>query len=249
MEYAVVGEDIPPGQLTDQNWVLVTKHHDHCRLSGSARPANHNAATASQRGKSRVSAAKSPPKQTHPAPQLRRKQPPLLHLPVDEYKVVMRPRGGLSLRTISSPALLTATTKHGPLHSAAGRIRTGIICNAYWNEVQSEILDGFLQYNPKVPVVAARCLGQTASIVITFAGTKVPRSICFRAAPFTCHTFYNHVETYFNCRQTGHCTDASPRPVPHLSRRCDENTHPLRNPRAHQIASSATALTYRGNKL
>ncbi|KAK8769140.1 hypothetical protein V5799_014395 [Amblyomma americanum] len=190
---------------------------------------------------------------------------------IDDYKVVVRPRGGLSLRAVGTPTIFTPVCRPlGLIYQEAlktDRLRVnpvnntftistpvdtkaqkyvdlknlkledqtfemsayfsppddsvrGIICHAHSGENYTKIMDGLIPFNPILPIVDARQLRKTTSVLLTITGTKVPQSLCFRGGLYICYLFYSKVESCFNCCNAGHPTD--------VCRKARTNLSPMR---------------------
>lgn len=86
MEYAVQGEEISPAELQEPGWAAVRRRQAALHsTTGSAEPADSSHRKKSQRPFHR--------------------QPPALPLPSTDIKIVLRPRGGLDLKSVSQVTL------------------------------------------------------------------------------------------------------------------------------------------------
>lgn len=92
MEYAVHGEDISPEELQEPGWAAIRRRQAALQATtGSTRNTTPNEHAASLQ----------PKKSQRPL----RRQPPALPLPSTDIKIVLRPRGGLDLKSVAQVTL------------------------------------------------------------------------------------------------------------------------------------------------
>ncbi|KAL1424467.1 hypothetical protein MTO96_020251 [Rhipicephalus appendiculatus] len=95
------------------------------------------------------------------------------------------------------------TAPHG---TAKGVIR-GIALDATDEEIQNDIV------HPANPTaLEAHRIGSTASVVILFQGTKVPRSVKYGPCRVPCGLYKQHYDVCRTCGRVGHRADVCPTP-------------------------------------
>lgn len=103
MEYTVDGEDIDPNELATPGWLDVR------RKQSSFMAANQAPASAAI---SQPSASGSSPKRGQRSP---KRRTPVTPLPATDVKIILRPRGGLALATLSSAVLADTIQRQAAL--------------------------------------------------------------------------------------------------------------------------------------
>ncbi|KAL1471592.1 hypothetical protein MTO96_023577 [Rhipicephalus appendiculatus] len=98
----------------------------------------------------------------------------------------------------------------------------GVISRAYWNETQEQILNDLRYRNPDANIIAARRMGKSASILITFASGPVPHTIKYMCVVHRCAKYKGSPDACTNCRKPGHRYDVCPLPKSGLCPRCGE---------------------------
>ncbi|KAL3203443.1 hypothetical protein MRX96_011980 [Rhipicephalus microplus] len=83
----------------------------------------------------------------------------------------------------------------------------GVLCKAYTDETEHDLQAQLMKKNPDILIVNARTLGLSKHLVITFAGHKLPGTICFRALTLEVQPFRERPDASFKCRKFGHRTD------------------------------------------
>ncbi|KAH6941496.1 hypothetical protein HPB50_019123 [Hyalomma asiaticum] len=74
-------------------------------------------------------------------------------------------------------------------------------------------------FNPRNPLaLAARRLGNTTAIIITFDGTKVPRTVLYNLALMLCTLCKKLVDICHQCGRLGHRMDVCPNPTNRICR-------------------------------
>ncbi|KAL1444196.1 hypothetical protein MTO96_045625 [Rhipicephalus appendiculatus] len=107
----------------------------------------------------------------------------------------------------------------------------GVISRAYWNETPEQILNDLRYRNPDANIIAARRMGKSASILITFASGPVPHTIKYMCVVHRCTKYKGSPDACTNCRKPGHRYDVCPPPkkwtVPTMRRGTREAREPL----------------------
>ncbi|KAH7979071.1 hypothetical protein HPB49_007968 [Dermacentor silvarum] len=75
---------------------------------------------------------------------------------------------------------------------------------------EAEILPHLRQANPEPPVLHARRMGKTETILVTFLGKKVPFYVQYAHCWLRCTPFRQKVESCVKCKQIGHRPDVCP---------------------------------------
>ncbi|KAH7973406.1 hypothetical protein HPB49_000704 [Dermacentor silvarum] len=225
-------------------------HHSGNATSEAANPnarnAAHDATAATRSGKT---PARLPPatKETRLTVQRSKQLPPL---PPNAIRVVVRPRDpapnplpdDFCLRTHPTNNTFTMATTHSPtaetlktLTSLAIGDQTypctayvapppgatrGVITNAYDDETPTQLYQDLVRRNPEYTILAARRMGKTHSILITFDANAVPHSIKYMGAIHRCTLYRGSPDACTNCRQPGHRHDVCPSPKTNLCPRC-----------------------------
>lgn len=101
----------------------------------------------------------------------------------------------------------------------------GLIHNEYCGETDEQLVQNYNSYNPDWIVTSARRYGKTNHIMITVAGTELPRLLRYPGTRHKVVLLLNRVEACFNCRKTGHRQDVCPQKRRNLCFRCGEE-HP-----------------------
>ncbi|KAH7967704.1 hypothetical protein HPB52_001664 [Rhipicephalus sanguineus] len=83
----------------------------------------------------------------------------------------------------------------------------GVISRAYWNETPEQILNDLRYRNPDANIIAARRMGKSASILITFASGPVPQTIKYMCVVHRCTRYKGSPDACTNCRKPGHRYD------------------------------------------
>ncbi|KAH7981961.1 hypothetical protein HPB52_002259 [Rhipicephalus sanguineus] len=102
-----------------------------------------------------------------------------------------------------------------PLPSAV----RGVISQAYWEETSEQMLQDLQTRNPDADIIAARRMGRTLSILITFAHGPVPHTIRYMSVV---HMYKGSLDACTNCRRPGHRYDVCPNPKSGLCSRCGD---------------------------
>ncbi|KAL1419587.1 hypothetical protein MTO96_025250 [Rhipicephalus appendiculatus] len=99
----------------------------------------------------------------------------------------------------------------------------GVISRAYWNETPEQILSDLRYRNPDANIIAARRMGKSSSILITFASGPVPHTIKYMCVVHRCTKYKGSPDACTNCRKPGHRHDVCPPPKKSgLCPRCGE---------------------------
>ncbi|KAH7973915.1 hypothetical protein HPB49_006929 [Dermacentor silvarum] len=106
----------------------------------------------------------------------------------------------------------------------------GVISRAYWNETPEQILNDLRHRNPEADIIAARRMGKTASILITFASGPVPHTIKYMCVVHRCTRYKGSPDACTNCRKPGHRYDVCPLPKTGLCPRCGEKHETQEDP-------------------
>lgn len=101
----------------------------------------------------------------------------------------------------------------------------GLIHNEYCGETDAQLVHNYNTYNPDWTILSARRYGRTNHIIITVAGTELPRLLRYPGTRHKVVLFLNRVEACFNCRKTGHRQDVCPQTKRTRCVRCGEE-HP-----------------------
>ncbi|KAH7937776.1 hypothetical protein HPB49_015909 [Dermacentor silvarum] len=96
----------------------------------------------------------------------------------------------------------------------------GVITNAYDDETPTQLYQDFVRRNLEYTILAARRMGKTHSILITFDANAVPHSIKYMGAIHRCTLYRGSPDACTNCRQPGHRHDVCPSPKTNLCPRC-----------------------------
>ncbi|XP_070384445.1 uncharacterized protein [Dermacentor albipictus] len=105
----------------------------------------------------------------------------------------------------------------------------GVITNAFDDETPMQLYQDLVRRNPEHTILAARRMGKTHSILITFDASAVPNSIKYMGAIHRCTQYRGSPEACTNCRQPGHRHDVCPSPKTNLCPRCGIQ-HPQQEP-------------------
>ncbi|KAH7973617.1 hypothetical protein HPB49_003088 [Dermacentor silvarum] len=106
----------------------------------------------------------------------------------------------------------------------------GVISRAYWNETPEQILNDLQHRNPEADIIAARRMGKTASILITFASGPVPHTIKYMCVVHRCTKYKGSPDACTNCRKPGHRYDVCRLRKTGLCPRCGENHETQEDP-------------------
>ncbi|KAL1442948.1 hypothetical protein MTO96_046168 [Rhipicephalus appendiculatus] len=98
----------------------------------------------------------------------------------------------------------------------------GVISQAYWEETPEQMLQDLQTRNPDADIIAARRMGRTLSILITFAHGPVPHTIRYMSVVYRCTQYKGSPDACTNCRQPGHRYDVCPHPKSGLCSRCGD---------------------------
>ncbi|KAL1414994.1 hypothetical protein MTO96_007043 [Rhipicephalus appendiculatus] len=88
----------------------------------------------------------------------------------------------------------------------------GVISQAYWEETPVQMLQDLQTRNPDADIIAARRMGRTLSILITFAHGPVPHTMRYMSVVYRCTQYKGSPDACTNCRQPGHRYDVCPPP-------------------------------------
>ncbi|KAH7953653.1 hypothetical protein HPB49_010882 [Dermacentor silvarum] len=134
-------------------------------------------------------------------------------LPEEDYKVVIRPRGGFDtmqssaiikdgvLRVFGAAAYITA-----PDNTSKGVIR-GIPDYDAPEDIEESLVN---RRNPTI--LHARRMGRTDLVVIVFESTYVPHYVYYRGAEYRCVLYRKKHELCTTCGRLGHRADVCPAP-------------------------------------
>ncbi|KAH7946742.1 hypothetical protein HPB52_003965 [Rhipicephalus sanguineus] len=98
----------------------------------------------------------------------------------------------------------------------------GVISQAYWEEISEQMLQDLQTRNPDADIIAARRMGRTLSILITFAHGPVPHTIRYMSVVHRCTQYKGSLDACTNCRRPGHRYDVCPHPKSGLCSRCGD---------------------------
>ncbi|KAH7952831.1 hypothetical protein HPB49_001719 [Dermacentor silvarum] len=87
----------------------------------------------------------------------------------------------------------------------------GVLTNAYDDETPTQLYQDLVRRNPQYTILAARRMGKTLSILITFHANAVPHSIKYMGAIHRCTLYRGSPDACTNCRQPGHRHDVMPK--------------------------------------
>ncbi|KAH7966610.1 hypothetical protein HPB49_018006 [Dermacentor silvarum] len=88
----------------------------------------------------------------------------------------------------------------------------GVISQTYWAETPEQMLRDLQTRNPEADIIAARKMGRTLSILITFAHGPVPHTIRYTSIVYRCIPCKESPDADRNCRRPGHRYDVCPTP-------------------------------------
>ncbi|KAH7951449.1 hypothetical protein HPB52_009297 [Rhipicephalus sanguineus] len=106
----------------------------------------------------------------------------------------------------------------------------GVISNAFYDETPTQLYQDLVIRNPEYAILAARRMGKTHSILITFDANEVPHSIKYMGAIHRCTPYRGSPDACTNCRQPGHRYDVCPNPKSNLCPRCGTQHLPQEPP-------------------
>lgn len=106
----------------------------------------------------------------------------------------------------------------------------GVISNACDDETPAQLYQDLVRRNPEYTILAARRMGKTHSILITFDAREVPHSIKYMGAIHRCTPYRGSPDACTNCRQPGHRHDVCPSPKTNLCPRCGTHHSPQGTP-------------------
>ncbi|KAH7940686.1 hypothetical protein HPB49_003551 [Dermacentor silvarum] len=96
----------------------------------------------------------------------------------------------------------------------------GAITSVYDDETPTQLYQDLVRRNTEYTILAARRMGKTHSILITFDANAVPHSIKCMGAIHRCTLYHGSPDACTNCRQLGHRHDVFPSPTTNLCPRC-----------------------------
>ncbi|KAG0444644.1 hypothetical protein HPB47_013554 [Ixodes persulcatus] len=100
------------------------------------------------------------------------------------------------------------------------------------DETPEDVIRYCMEDNPELPIIHARRMGKTSTILVTLKGTKAPRENTFRCVVLPCYPYKEKLEACVNCRKVGHRADVGTATKQTLCRKCGRNLQ-------HQDASHA----------
>ncbi|KAH8036300.1 hypothetical protein MRX96_031631 [Rhipicephalus microplus] len=106
----------------------------------------------------------------------------------------------------------------------------GVISNAFDDETPTQLYEDLVKRNPEYSILAARRMGKTHSILITFDANEVPHSIKYMGAIHRCTPYRGSPDACTNCRLPGHRHDVCPSPKTNLCPRCGSQHSPQEPP-------------------
>ncbi|KAH7961140.1 hypothetical protein HPB52_003235 [Rhipicephalus sanguineus] len=106
----------------------------------------------------------------------------------------------------------------------------GVISNAFDDETPTQLYEDLVRRNPEYTILAARRMGKTHSVLITFDANEVPHSIKYMRAIHRYTPYRGSPDACTNCRQPGHRYDVCPNPKSNLCRRCGTQHMPQEPP-------------------
>ncbi|KAH6928763.1 hypothetical protein HPB50_019323 [Hyalomma asiaticum] len=79
----------------------------------------------------------------------------------------------------------------------------GVISNTCYDETPAQLYQNLVRRNPEYTILAARRMGKTHSILITFDASEVPHSIKYMGAIHRCTPYRGSPDACTNCRHPG----------------------------------------------
>ncbi|XP_077547887.1 uncharacterized protein LOC144160165 [Haemaphysalis longicornis] len=192
-----------------------------------------------------------------------RRGPPMDRLPETDIKIVLRPRGGLDLRSVAPATIANTISKSAPVPlspedqvrvnqnsnyilistpddmrarnfasitslvinnkqydisthvSAPANTGLGIILKIPEDDTPEEITRHVVDFNPDLPILSVKRLGNTDAAQILFDGYKykVPFWIRYGHTTYRCTPFRHKTEACTQCWKRGHRADVCPKPT------------------------------------
>ncbi|KAH7978438.1 hypothetical protein HPB49_005515 [Dermacentor silvarum] len=126
-------------------------------------------------------------------------------------------------------AAATCSGKTPAAYHLRPRRQASVIKNAYEDETPTQLYQELVRRNPEYTILAARHMGKTQSILITFDTNAVPHYIKYMGAIHRCTPYRGSPDASTNCRQSRHRHDVCPSPKTNLCPRCGTR-HSLQDP-------------------
>ncbi|KAH7943926.1 hypothetical protein HPB52_013175 [Rhipicephalus sanguineus] len=98
------------------------------------------------------------------------------------------------------------------------------------DETPTQLYQDLVRRNPEHTILAARRMGKTHSILITFDANEVPHSGKYMGAIHRCTPYRGSPDACTSCRQPGHRYDVCPNPKSNLFPRCGTQHVPQEPP-------------------
>ncbi|KAH7943992.1 hypothetical protein HPB52_014169 [Rhipicephalus sanguineus] len=120
------------------------------------------------------------------------------------------------------------------------------------DETPTQLYQDLVRRNPEHTILAARRMGKTHSILITFDANEVPHSGKYMGAIHRCTPYRGSPDACTSCRQPGHRYDVCPNPKSNLFPRCGTQHVPQEppcTPKAHPAQPKKQAWTGPLNRL
>ncbi|KAH7944947.1 hypothetical protein HPB49_002512 [Dermacentor silvarum] len=115
-----------------------------------------------------------------------------------------------TLKTLTSLAIGDQTYTCAAYVAPPPGATRGVITNAYDDETPTQLYQDLVRRNPEYTILAARRMGKTHSILITFDANAVLHSIKYMGAIkyiHRCTLYHGSPDACINCRQPGHRHD------------------------------------------
>ncbi|KAG0426266.1 hypothetical protein HPB47_026614 [Ixodes persulcatus] len=242
MQYEVEGTSITPEDLQEGVWESVFRRQMNAHAAFVSKRQKEKATQEAARTAQQAATPSftTPPgkREMDPAKPLKgsaqKRRPTLSRLPMEDIKVVFRPRGFNPVTYGASTLMMAILQLLPPLQSRPQeKIRIHPTNRTFTALCMRETTEEVIHYatldNPELNVLHARRMGKTRTILMTLEGTKLPRQVTFRHAVLLCYPYREKIETCFNCRQTGHRADVCRQATSNKCRSCGtehSNTNP-----------------------
>ncbi|KAL1487002.1 hypothetical protein MTO96_031127 [Rhipicephalus appendiculatus] len=247
----VEGQELDPDEFGEGSGWCEIKRHSKKQQQGQQQTA---ATSTTETSTAAGTAAKYSKKSARQVRQITRASR-MPDLPTDDYKVVVRPRGGFNVADYKTDRICLNFKQNIVVHStpsedrakrygAISKLRIGereFEASAYRaapentskgpvrgisNDESPENIVKSLVTQRNPGVLHAKRMGNTDNVIVLFDGFYVPRYVYYGAMLVRCSLYRKHIDMCYECGRLGHRADVCPNPNNKMCRGCGYSNPP-----------------------